>query len=120
MQNRIFADSNIWLYALMKSSSSKKQIVSDIVLHKDINLSVQVVNEVCVNLIRKASYTDQEILLLLNNLKNKYVIFGLTYEILLKGAELRLKYNLSFWDSMIVSSALQSNCSILYTENMHH
>ena len=30
------------------------------------------------------------------------------------------KYKFSFWDSMIISAALQSNCKILYSEDMHH
>jgi predicted nucleic acid-binding protein len=26
----------------------------------------------------------------------------------------------SYWDSLIISSALESGCKILYTEDMHH
>ncbi len=35
-------------------------------------------------------------------------------------SELREKYSLSFWDSLIVASALWAECSILYTEDMQH
>ena len=28
------------------------------------------------------------------------------------------KYSYSYWDSLIIASALESNCSILYTEDM--
>jgi len=34
--------------------------------------------------------------------------------------DLRERYSLSFWDSIIVSSALDSNCSILASEDMHN
>jgi predicted nucleic acid-binding protein len=30
------------------------------------------------------------------------------------------RYALSFWDSLIVSSALETECSILYSEDMQH
>lgn len=39
-------------------------------------------------------------------------------DIILKAAFLRKSYNLSYWDSMIVSSALESGCTILYSEDM--
>ena len=33
---------------------------------------------------------------------------------------LRSKYSLSFWDSLIVASALENNCTTLYSEDMQH
>ncbi|WP_456325324.1 PIN domain-containing protein [Desulfonauticus submarinus] len=32
--------------------------------------------------------------------------------------EIKEKYKFSYWDSLIVASALENNCSILYTEDM--
>ena len=32
--------------------------------------------------------------------------------------ELKNKYGYSIWDSLIIASALENNCSILYTEDM--
>lgn len=34
--------------------------------------------------------------------------------------EIRLKYKFSYWDSLIIASALESNCSALYTEDLQH
>jgi len=118
MQDRIFADSNIWLYAFMESESPKKKIAEGLILNKDVILSTQVVNEICVNLIKKANFTDQNILTLLRNLNEKYAISELYFETLVKGTELRMDYKLSFWDSLIVASALENDCSILYTEDL--
>jgi len=33
---------------------------------------------------------------------------------------LRLQYSVSFWDSLIVASALENNCTTLYSEDMQH
>ncbi len=41
-------------------------------------------------------------------------------ETVLFASSLREKYKFSYWDSLIVSSALKNNCKILYTEDMHH
>jgi len=120
MQNNYFADSNIWLYGFMESTSPKKQIASDLILNENVVLSTQVVNEICVNLIKKSKYTHEDVLNFLLNLDKKYIIHELFYNTLIKAAELRIKYNVSFWDSIIISSALENKCSILYTEDMQH
>ncbi|MCP4754056.1 MAG: PIN domain-containing protein [Proteobacteria bacterium] len=33
---------------------------------------------------------------------------------------IRKKYSFSIWDSLIVASAIENNCSILYTEDLQH
>jgi predicted nucleic acid-binding protein len=38
--------------------------------------------------------------------------------IIMSAFNLREKYSLSFWDSVIVASALNSNCNILASEDM--
>ena len=120
MHDKIFADSNIWLYAFMKSDLEKKIIAEKIVLNKKINLSVQVINEVCINLIKKVNYTNNDILILLKNLNNKYKISNLSFNTISLSVEIRKKYKVSYWDSLIIASALQNKCTILYTEDMQH
>ena len=34
--------------------------------------------------------------------------------------KLREKYKYSYWDSLILASALENSCSILYSEDMQH
>ena len=33
---------------------------------------------------------------------------------------LRQQQNISFWDSLIVASALENDCSFIYTEDLQH
>jgi predicted nucleic acid-binding protein len=44
----------------------------------------------------------------------------ITIETIRHAWELRKRYNLSFWDSLIVASALQAGCTTLYTEDLNH
>jgi len=46
-------------------------------------------------------------------------IHNFSKEILLSASSLREKYSISFWDSIIIASALNSGCSTLATEDMH-
>ncbi|HNM06920.1 MAG TPA: PIN domain-containing protein, partial [Leptospiraceae bacterium] len=34
--------------------------------------------------------------------------------------EIKERYKFSFWDSLIISSALENNCKILYSEDMQN
>jgi predicted nucleic acid-binding protein len=38
----------------------------------------------------------------------------------LKAMEINIHYGYSYWDSLIIATALQTNCSILYSEDMQH
>lgn len=51
---------------------------------------------------------------------NRYDIIEPNKTILLQASTLRGKYNFSYWDSLIASSALQANAEVLYTEDMHN
>ena len=77
-------------------------------------------NEVCVNLLKKANYTDSDILIFLQNIDKKYEILRLNLKVSVQATKIRLKYKISFWDSLVVASALQNNCTILYTEDLQH
>ena len=40
--------------------------------------------------------------------------------IIKKGIEIKAKYKFSFWDSLIVATAIENNCEILYTEDLQN
>ncbi|WP_029520693.1 PIN domain-containing protein [Persephonella sp. IF05-L8] len=122
MIDKIFVDTNIWLYAFMEQDIEKSQITRKIINSNSeyICLSVQVINEICVNLIKKAFYTEEEIQQLIKNLNDVFEIYSLKLENILLVSQLRIRYSFSYWDSLIVSSALNNECNVLYSENMHH
>jgi len=37
-----------------------------------------------------------------------------------KAISIKEKYQMQWYDSLIIGSALQANCTILYSEDMHH
>ena len=53
-------------------------------------------------------------------LRTSLNIHTIDFETSLKAINIKLKYNFSFWDSLIIASALENNCSILYSEDMQH
>jgi predicted nucleic acid-binding protein len=120
--NRCFVDSNIWIYAATQSKDIPQDLRHDAArqLLKQIEpyLSIQVVNEVAINLIRKFDFDEARVQVLIRSFFQEYIVCSMNADILLGASELRACYQLSFWDSLIVSTALQNQCDILYTEDM--
>ncbi|MFP4395624.1 MAG: PIN domain-containing protein [Anaerolineales bacterium] len=116
---RCFVDTNIWLYALIEGANAQKHSrATEIVQHHTVVISTQIINETCVNLLKKAQLPEAQLYALIQAFYTKYEIIHLRREVLLRASELREQYSLSFWDSLVIACALASGCSVLYTEDM--
>jgi predicted nucleic acid-binding protein len=120
-KNTCLIDSNIWLYAFIETQNAgKSSIAKSVIQNKDISIvvSTQIINEVCVNLIKKANFSEEKIRELIESFYKKYGVIGIEREILFKSSEMREQHNFSFWDSIIFTSALYAGADILYSEDM--
>ena len=116
-----FIDSNVWLYAFIQSDKAKHLVAKEALRQiKSPVISAQVISEVCVNMLKKAGRKEPFIRELVSSFHSQYEVVLLTEEVLLKASRLRERYSLSYWDSMICSAALESNCATLLTEDMQH
>jgi predicted nucleic acid-binding protein len=117
--NKCFLDSNIWLYAFNAPQDSHKHTIANRLLQaKGFIVSTQVINEVCRNLIKKASFSDAQITSVINAFYKRCDVVCFDKSILLAAANVRDHYRISFWDSLIVSSALSAKAEFLYSEDM--
>jgi predicted nucleic acid-binding protein len=115
-----FIDTNIWLYAFTVGDDPEKtaQAKTLIEAQSAVFVSAQVINEVCVNLLRKAHFSEQQIQQLVESFYAKYAVVEFSKPLLLQASTLREQYALSFWDSLIAASALAINATVLYSEDM--
>jgi predicted nucleic acid-binding protein len=115
-----FIDTNVWLYAFIQSQDQNKSAKAQVLIQQsDIIISSQVVNEVCVNLIKKAHLDERSIRKLINAFYNNWCnVLDVDKNTLLKASKLREEFQFSFWDSLIVSSAILGGAETLYTEDM--
>lgn len=115
-----FIDTNIWLYAFIEGDDPQKtaHAKSLIETQRAIYVSTQVINEVCVNGVKKAHFSEQQVQQLIESFYAKYVVVDLSKSLLLKASALRRQNALSFWDSIVVSIALHANVSVLYSEDI--
>ncbi|MBI5186556.1 MAG: PIN domain-containing protein [Nitrospinae bacterium] len=120
-KTQCFVDTNIWLYSFIETDEAEKtKIAKSIIRDNEVFISSQVVNETCVNLLRNARFSEENIQLLITSFYHKYTVLKISKGILFHASKLRGHYNLSFWDSIVVASALDSNCRYLYSEDMQN
>jgi len=116
-----FIDTNIWLYAFIEADDTTKSGIARALIQKsEPVISIQVINEVCINLLRCANFTEDQISQLIESFYEKCRVVELTESGLLIASQLRQRYSLSFWDSTIVATALNAGVSVLYSEDMQH
>jgi predicted nucleic acid-binding protein len=118
-----FLDSNIWLYALSHevgnpTAEAKRISAIELTQRSGIVISFQVINEVCINAIKKLKFTQSEILELIQDFYAGCIVIESSQDLSVQAARLRSQYQLSFWDSLIVAAAIQSGVSVLYSEDM--
>lgn len=114
-----FVDSNIWLYAFIDGQDVQKSEAGRVLLRQEQPaVSTQVINEVSINLLRTGHFSESEIRDLITSFYRRYSVVQLSRPILTRASRLRENHAFSFWDSVIVSSALHSGVAILYSEDM--
>ncbi|MFP4309017.1 MAG: PIN domain-containing protein [Desulfococcaceae bacterium] len=118
-EGRAFLDSNIWLYAFIESQDQRKhKAAKKLLLTCSPVLGTQVINEICFNLTRKKVSTEEEIRELVDSFFQNYEVIPFNRGIIEEASYLRGIHFFSFWDSLIVSSALHAKATVLYSEDM--
>lgn len=120
MSDRIFADTNIWIYAhLQKAEDPRCRKAAEWVKRLPLVISNQVVHEYY-SVMLKNKADDAFIQGNIKTMLWHCDVFCLNLETLVAAFDLRDRYRFSWWDSLIVASALGTECGMLYTEDLQH
>ena len=112
-------DSNILIYAFGKQDNSKNKIAREIISECNI-ISLQAINETVFVLKRKFNFSVKDLQEIIQFFKEKYTIKNTDIQTLETAMAVVDKYQYSFWDSMMLASALENGCSVIYSEDMQH
>jgi predicted nucleic acid-binding protein len=118
MKDRIFVDTNILVYALLDDSHKQQTALN--LLESGCVISVQVLNEFT-NVARKKAKLDwQEIHELSNAIQSLAEIIPLDLAIHNRALTIAASHGYSFYDSLIIAAASETNCNVLLSEDMQH
>ena len=117
-EGRPFLDTNVLVY-LLSGDAPKADRAEALLAGRGI-VSVQVLNELASVATRKLGLTWHELGELMAAVRMACEVHSLTEEVHDQARELAERYRLSFYDAVIVSSALIAGCRVLYSEDMQH
>jgi len=123
MRDKCFVDTNILVYAHDRSTGIKhvraQNLVEELWAAGNGVLSTQVLQEMCVNMRRRAGkpLNSDELRLLIQDYATWEVVTN-THESILRALEIERRYKTSFWDALILQAAERSGASILYSEDL--
>ena len=122
MRDKIFLDTNVVIYFYSEDEPQKQKIANDTLeqYSDQIIISNQVINELSNTLFRKFKLSADEVRETVLELNDYFPIVNFDLQTQLRGIEIKEKYKLQFYDSMILATALENGCNILFSEDMQH
>lgn len=121
-----FLDSNVFVY-LFDETDDRKRTIADGIVQSGLQshsatISFQVVQETLNVLTRKLpdSMASEDARLFLQNILTPLWKVFPTPALYQRAIDVQGRYRFSFYDSLIVASALDAGCETLYTEDLQH
>jgi predicted nucleic acid-binding protein len=123
MSDKCFVDTDILVYAHDKSTGIKYERARALIEHLWNSgngvLSTQVLQELCINIRRKAAnpLSVAELRRLIREYSTWEVVTN-TSESVIGALEIETRYQTSFWDALILQAAEDAGATILYSEDL--
>lgn len=123
MSDRYFVDTNVLMYAHDRAAGAKheraKALVEELWRERTGVVSTQVLQELAVNLRRKSGRSLDA------GTTREIVADYLTWQVIvnngasiLEAIDLEARYQISFWDALVVQAAQASGAGVLYSEDL--
>jgi len=122
MPDKVFIDTNVFVYLSLDDphhATKRNEAISLVNSLRDstITISVQVLNELY-NVLLKNKVGDSVIQKKLNEIIKYTTVYDITEATARNAWKIRLKYNYSLYDCLIIASALEADCTTLYSEDL--
>jgi len=123
MPDKFFVDTNILLYAHDRSAGVKHerahQLLERLWTSEEGVLSTQVLQEFCINLRRKVArpLPMEEVRQIIQDYLSWEIVVN-TPASTLHALEIEIRYQISFWDALILQAAESAGASVVYSEDL--
>lgn len=125
MSARTFIDTNILIYTLQKEDPDKQRRAQELLANlpkPNGVISYQVVQEFCNACLRRFAPTPraERMRALVLGMFEQFEVVPWSPILVPSALELHYRYQLQWYDSLIVAAAVQAQCDILYSEDFQH
>lgn len=121
MPGKVFIDTNILIYGYSKDDLEKRKFLAK--KYKTIPriiISTQVINEFVNAVYKKKKTSYLALYSILKKIYKDVKIARISLKTIHRAMKLAHRYHYSYFDSLMIASALENKCTILYSEDMHN
>ena len=123
MKGRFFVDTNIITYAHITDEREKHEIaltlLKDTMVESRLWISTQILSEFYSSM-SKNKYAHDKIVEFIIPIMHRMNILPVSHETVEMALHIRGEYLFSYWDSLMLSAALECNSEVVYTEDLQH
>ncbi|KAB8332557.1 PIN domain-containing protein [Scytonema tolypothrichoides VB-61278] len=122
MADKVMIDTNLWVYLYAKNPQEKYLKVKKIISENFdcLTVSTQILGELYNVLTKKNLTSKEEAKQIIQEIATNFTVLEIDTLKVLTALDINSGYGYSYWDSLVISTALLSNCSILYSEDMQN
>jgi predicted nucleic acid-binding protein len=121
MSGRIFLDTNLWVYLYAQQEPEAARVRELVDNHfLDIVISTQILGELYHVLTRKSLCSPETARTIINEMCLTFPVLPVATENVLQGLDIVRDYQYSYWDSLLLATALLNDCACVYSEDMQH
>jgi len=120
MKDSFFLDTNIFVYLYSEDEPEKQSVILAILDRFHCVTSTQVLNEFCAVCIRKLRMSTDVVLQSIGEIVENCELCLIDLETVQSALSLNQKYGYSYYDCLVLASALHKGCKCLYSEDMQH
>ena len=118
MNDKIFLDTNILVYCYSVTDQLKQRKAVEIASKPAVFVSTQVLQELCNIITRKFKFGYEQAATTIKECCHNNNLHTNTENTVLPACQIADQNGFSFYDSMIVAAAIESNCTVLYSEDL--
>ena len=118
MSVKPFLDSNILLYIYSTTEPDKCAVSTALIKQNDCCTCIQALNEFCNVCLKKYRFDRSDIEKALNEILAAVEVFTIAPNTLRWALVLHERYQYSFYDCVMLASAMQHSCEIFYSEDL--
>jgi predicted nucleic acid-binding protein len=122
MKDKILVDTNLWIYLYGSNPEAKRRRVEQLIQQnfERVILSTQILGELYHVVTRKGFQTQESARDIVVEMVATFPVSEIATANVLEALRIHEIYNYSYWDSLVIATAVLTDCATLYSEDMQH
>ena len=116
----VFLDTNVLIYSYSSTEVEKQTTARKLIADNNTFISTQVLQELTNTVTRKFKFSYSDAVNTMNECCQNNNLHINTNTTIIEACRIAQQYKFSFYDSLIIASAIESNCHLLYSEDMNN